>query len=300
MHGNHGYDYGYNSDLLPQGFVAGEIAVLLAAILLTVLLLILVVPEKRRAQLPGFFRGLSDIFNFKGLLIEHIVKALYIFLTLFTIGMGIVMLAQAGKFGGWAILAGLLTMLVGPVLLRLAFEGLMLAILLVRNTIQINGKLDKMLERMEGTPSAQSAPPRPSGPAGVPPRYAPAPPPAPFSAGGTYTGPAAPGGDAGAEVMSAPPETVPPKPETAPTESGAPTAEVTAPPAPPAAEVEKEPAGVGAYIAPDAPAEEPVAEASSSQPAAPGEPASVMVFCTQCGTRYDKSKGGCPNGCVQP
>ena len=24
-----------------------------------------------------------------------------------------------------------------------------------------------------------------------------------------------------------------------------------------------------------------------------------MVFCTQCGTRYDANKGGCPNGCKQ-
>lgn len=313
MYSDYGYDYGGYGEMLSQGLVVGEIVALLAAILLTILLLILVVPEKRRAHLPGFFRGLSDIFNFKGLLIEQIVKALYIFLTLFSIGMGIALLVwaggnvatgialqiPAGDVTGWAIVTGLMLILLGPIAIRLVFEGLMLAILLVRNTIQINGKLDKMLERMEerapaSPPADQSAPPWPSGPAGAPPRRAPVPPPPPFNAGGTYTGPAAPGADVGAEAPVPQPEAVPPE-GTAPI-----TADAPAQPDPPAAEAEKEPAGVGAHIAPAAPTERPADADTSSQSAAPEEPAPVMVFCTQCGTRYDKSKGGCPNGCVQP
>ena len=34
-------------------------------------------------------------------------------------------------------------------------------------------------------------------------------------------------------------------------------------------------------------------EAPAAQPEIPPK----MVYCTQCGTRYDANKGGCPNGC---
>ena len=35
--------------------------------------------------------------------------------------------------------------------------------------------------------------------------------------------------------------------------------------------------------------------AQAAPPAAPPVAAPRMVYCTQCGTRYDASRGGCPN-----
>lgn len=189
----------------------GGLAVILAVVG-TVLIMVLVTPEKRRAKLPKALQVFADICNFKGLLLEYIVRALYIFLTILTVVTGIFTILSApftGSAGGFfgAVFGGLLTIVLGVILIRVIFEFTMMFILLVKNVMQINNKMpgkaqDPMELHVAHTPKA----------------------PAP-----TYTAPVAP---------------------------------------PPAA------------------------------PAAPAAPAN-MVFCSQCGTRYDANQGGCPNGCKE-
>ncbi len=106
----------------------------IAAVVCTVLLMVLVTPEKRRARLNKFFRAVADICNFKGFLVEYIMRALYIFLTLFYILVGFFTLFVDP-------LPGLLTMVLGPIVLRVVFEFTMMFIVLVKNVIQINKKL---------------------------------------------------------------------------------------------------------------------------------------------------------------
>lgn len=131
--GHYGYDYyGYRSG--PDTMATLGVLAFIAALVCTVLLMVLVTPEKRRAKLNKFFKVVADVCNFKGLLLEYVVRALYIFLTLLTVLMGFVTLFEEP-------LGGLLLMVLGPIAIRVMFEFTMMTILLVKNVIQINNKM---------------------------------------------------------------------------------------------------------------------------------------------------------------
>ncbi|MBR6594423.1 MAG: hypothetical protein IKK83_04500 [Clostridia bacterium] len=132
----------------------GIVAILgfISALVCTILVCIFVLPEKKRPSLNGFFKGLHDIFNFKQLLIEKILKFCYVFATLSSILTGFFMLFSVETYydysyygitehTSWVGYRGLLVMLLGPIVIRLIFEASMMFILLVKNVIQINGKL---------------------------------------------------------------------------------------------------------------------------------------------------------------
>ena len=131
-----GGSYAYSSYETAQTVAALGIVSLVLAIVATVLAFIFITPEKKRASLPKFFQVVADVFNFKGLIIEKILKALYIFLTIYVILDGFFMI-----FVGAPFFSCLLTMVLGPVLVRVVFELLMMLVLLVKNVISINNKL---------------------------------------------------------------------------------------------------------------------------------------------------------------
>ena len=132
------YDYGsYYRSTDPTPFL---IISIVAAFIATILLFILVLPDKKRVNLNGFFKGIADIFNFRTLLIEKIVKFLYTFTTIAAILFGFFMLFMQ-EFGRSLALYGLLVMFISPIAIRLMFEITMMAILLVKNVIEINNKL---------------------------------------------------------------------------------------------------------------------------------------------------------------
>ena len=120
------------------------IAVILA-ITATVLAFIFIVPDKRREKLNGFFKFLHDLCNFKFLVVEKILQALYIFSTAFVILYGVLQLfnVQENWAGGhtWMGGVGLLYIILGPIIVRLTYEMMMMVILLVKNVIAINHKL---------------------------------------------------------------------------------------------------------------------------------------------------------------
>lgn len=111
----------------------------------TVLAYVLIVPESRREKLNAFGKFLHDTFNFKYLIVEKILQALYIFFTADLIILGFFMLFAAPEdfFGHrhWLGGYGILIMILGPILIRLMYELLMMAILLLKNVISINNKL---------------------------------------------------------------------------------------------------------------------------------------------------------------
>ena len=119
----------------------------LLAIVATVLALIFIVPEKRREKLNAFGRFLHDTLNFKYLIIEKILQTLYIFATAYIILSGFFMLFQKtpdygfGYGGTWLGGYGILMMILGPIIIRLIYELLMMSIILVKNVISINSKL---------------------------------------------------------------------------------------------------------------------------------------------------------------
>lgn len=104
------------------------------AIVATILAYIFIVPEKRRARLNAFGKFLHDTVNFKYLIIEKILQAIYIFATAFVILYGICQLFTS-------FLAGIIMIIVAPIAIRFSYELLMMAVILVKNVISINGKL---------------------------------------------------------------------------------------------------------------------------------------------------------------
>lgn len=119
------------------------------AIAATVLAFIFIVPESKVARLGKFGRFLHDTVNFKYLIIEKILQALYIFATAYVVLQGFFMLFYVDRsyslfgynYSTWYGGYGLLLMILGPISIRLVYELLMMSILLVKNVIQINGKL---------------------------------------------------------------------------------------------------------------------------------------------------------------
>ena len=115
------------------------------AIVATILAYVFIVPEKRREKLNAFGKFLHDTCNFKYLIVEKILQALYIFFTAYTILLGFFMLFAAPKdfFGDrhWLGGVGILVMILGPISIRLVYELLMMAVLLLKNVISINNKL---------------------------------------------------------------------------------------------------------------------------------------------------------------
>lgn len=127
-------------------FIILGIVLALAA---TIVAWIMIVPEKKRPQLNKFFQYLHDLFNFKSLWLEKILKFLYIFETLSCVIVGFFMLFSFNSFRGfgggrvtWNGWIGLLIMILGPILVRIGFEFTMMLVLLVKNTMELNDKFN--------------------------------------------------------------------------------------------------------------------------------------------------------------
>ncbi len=144
-------------------FIIGfAVALTIAA---TILLYIFVIPEKKRNSLPKIGVVLHDIFTFKTLYIEKVLRFIYTVATVFCIIAGFLLLfgfvsydygygySYTQWFGGY----GILLMVVGPIALRLTYESLMMFILLVKNTIQINNKLGVKEDKVAAEKTAAPA-----------------------------------------------------------------------------------------------------------------------------------------------
>ena len=120
------------------------------AIIATVLAFIFIVPAKRREKMGKFGKFLHDACNFKFLIVEKILQALYIFFTALVILVGFFMLF-CSDWSGWMGGKGILLMILGPIAVRLSYELMMMAVLAVKNIISINSKLRNQNEGAAGT-----------------------------------------------------------------------------------------------------------------------------------------------------
>ena len=114
------------------------------ALVATILLCVFVVPESKGQSLQGSLLVLHDIFNFKNLLLEKIIKVIYVFATCICVFIGFFMMFASNDYYYYnesTLLQGILTMVIGPIFVRVTYELLMMTILLVRNVISINNKL---------------------------------------------------------------------------------------------------------------------------------------------------------------
>ena len=108
-------------------------------LIVTILAFIFFLPEEKKEKFKDnkFLLWLHDVLHFKTLLIEKILRFLYILCTAAVIFAGFF---TKGNFGA-NLLGGLLTMIIGPIVVRIVYELMMLAIIAVNNIIQINKKM---------------------------------------------------------------------------------------------------------------------------------------------------------------
>ena len=112
------------------------------ALILTILSVIFISPRSRQPQLRGFFLWLHRLFNCDALLIDKLLKFFYILLSFAAILIGLTFVFVGIAEGEGVIsLAGLGAMLLGPFVIRLLYEMMMLVVILVRNVMEINAKL---------------------------------------------------------------------------------------------------------------------------------------------------------------
>lgn len=122
---------------------------LILAISAVISLYAFILPEKKRAELKGFFRVLHDILNVRQLILEKILKFLYVLNTMLCIFIGFFMLfakievdlGWLGKSSTSTFVFGLVLIILGPIVVRLIHEATIMMILLVKNTMEINQKL---------------------------------------------------------------------------------------------------------------------------------------------------------------
>ena len=113
-------------------------------IVAAILLCVFVVPESKGQSLSGFLLALHNIFNFKDLLLEKIVKVLYALATCICVFIGFFMIFARNDYyyhSESTFLQGVLIMVLGPIIIRVTYELLMMTILLVKNVVSINNKL---------------------------------------------------------------------------------------------------------------------------------------------------------------
>ncbi len=123
---------------------------IIATIVATILAYIHIIPEKKRDNLNKLGQFIHDIFNFKFLIIEKILRFFYVLCTIACVCMGLSMIFGFTAYESyyskkiyteWYGIYGILFAIVGPIAVRLAYEGLMMFLLLVRNVMEINAKL---------------------------------------------------------------------------------------------------------------------------------------------------------------
>ena len=132
--------------------VVSVIATILA-LAATIVMFILVFPQKRKDKLNGFFKTVRKLLSSEYLLIEKILHFLYVFSTILSILLGVLMLFwfetrysysyyyDYSSSTRWYGYNGILMLVFGPIMLRVIYEIFMMFINLVKNTMDIRNHL---------------------------------------------------------------------------------------------------------------------------------------------------------------
>ena len=134
-----GFNYGNTTSVLDQLNNTGTgatvwtlVSLILALIGCFVVYFLFVVKKDHPKQ--KFLAWLKDFLSFKKMLIEVILKIAYLFFAIF------ITLSSFALIGS-SFVAFLLTLILGNLLARLTFEGILMMIMIWKNTTEINKKL---------------------------------------------------------------------------------------------------------------------------------------------------------------
>ena len=130
-----------------EGLIIAGLALAAAA---TVFICVKVLPKKYDGRFGNkFLQLLHDYFNFKTFYVEALTKFIFVLLTCACIFVGFLLIFGKFEYYGYfgmkftqsTFLYGLGIMLLGPLALRVTYEFVMMAILLVQNVMSINRRL---------------------------------------------------------------------------------------------------------------------------------------------------------------
>ena len=109
-------------------------AVFILSIVIGLVLFFTFLDKKNEYKYTGFVKWLYDFLSFRKLMIDSILKILYLVLACFITLGGIILMI-------YSFLPGLFLLVAGNVFLRLGYEFMMLLIIICRNTSELNRKL---------------------------------------------------------------------------------------------------------------------------------------------------------------
>lgn len=124
------------------GFGIWTIIALILAIIGGVLVHFLFVNAKTTPK-GKFAKWLKDFLAFKIMWIEPILKVIYYIATIYVVLFSFNYLGMMGVLGGTAFLMFLLTLVLGPILIRIIYEFTMMFIMIWRNTRDIAANTEK-------------------------------------------------------------------------------------------------------------------------------------------------------------
>lgn len=128
------YDYGYANSVNLGGTVIWTIIAVILSIVGGILVYFLFLNPKKEVKTSGFVGWLKDFLSFKTMMIESILKVLYLIST-------ILVILLSFNFISTSFVSFLLMIILGPVAVRLAYEGCLMLIMIWKNTAEINKKM---------------------------------------------------------------------------------------------------------------------------------------------------------------
>jgi len=138
------------ADQIARAGAAGAVCLFLALIGGFVLLFVFL-PEKKERQYKDFTLQLYRILNFRKMFSMTIIKLMYLISMLFITLMGLVVLFSENFFGG------LLTIIIGNLIIRVVYELCLLVFSIHENLSQINHTTSQILTNMQND-STQNIP----------------------------------------------------------------------------------------------------------------------------------------------
>lgn len=126
------------------------IIAMILSIIAVVFLYVFILPDKKRSTLTKPLLVIHDFLKIKKLMIESILRFLYVYSVVESVIGGFVKI-QFAFFSedGFAFLEGMLVMILGPILWRIVYEALLMGVMLVKNVMEINNHLQG-IEKEDG------------------------------------------------------------------------------------------------------------------------------------------------------
>ena len=145
-----GYGYGRSNGLLSSGF-SGEASVwvIISAVIAVIggiVLYFTFLSKKNEGKFTGFLGWLYDFLTFKKMVIENILKVLYLIVASFITLSSFAVISSS-------FLGFLLYLVLGNLIARICYELFLVVLVICRNTTEINQKLTgkKLVDKKEET-----------------------------------------------------------------------------------------------------------------------------------------------------